>query len=377
MARRPHTTAARARVYRGTPRNMAALARALRRGELVAVPTETVYGLAGNALSPAACAAIFRAKGRPANDPLIVHIHDLAQLDQLAHRNPAVDKLARAFWPGPLTLVLPKKPIVPDIATSGLPSVAVRMPAHPLFRALLKQCALPLAAPSANPFGYISPTRAAHVRDSLGNKIRHILDGGECAIGLESTIVDLRDPRRPAILRPGKISAKDIARVLRVPVGTAEMRDMGAMGEMGTTPPASGAATPTVNSKLGTVNCDGSAVVAPGMLAKHYSPRTPVILHAPGALTSEAIAAIPQDEAILTPSPISPIPRRKNIFPLSQTGSLRDIARNLFATLRKLDTGKQGRRWKKIHVELVRATDGADGLAAAINDRLTRAAALA
>jgi L-threonylcarbamoyladenylate synthase len=223
-------TSSSARVLRGTPRNIALLARALRRGQLVAVPTETVYGLAANALSPAACAAIFRAKGRPANDPLIAHIHDLAQLDQLAHRNPAVEKLARAFWPGPLTIVLPKKPIVPDIATSGLPSVAIRMPAHPLFRALLKKCALPLAAPSANPFGYISPTRAAHVRDGLGKKIPRILDGGECAIGLESTIVDLRDPRRPAILRPGKISAKQIARVLRTTVAEPENRNWGGLG---------------------------------------------------------------------------------------------------------------------------------------------------
>jgi len=373
MARRPHTTltadnaratrtakttanaaATRqraARVYRGTPRNIAVLARALRRGELVAVPTETVYGLAGNALSPAACAAIFRAKGRPANDPLITHIHDLAQLDQLARRNPAAEKLARAFWPGPLTLVLPKKPIVPGIATSGLPSVAIRMPAHPLFRALLKKCALPLAAPSANPFGYISPTRAAHVRDSLGKKIRHILDGGECAIGLESTIVDLRDPRRPAILRPGKISAGEIARVLRVRVAEKK-RD-------------SGLRTP-------------DSVVAPGMLARHYSPRTPVTLRTAGALTPEVIAVIPRDEAVLVAARLARA--RKNIFPLSKTGSLRDIARNLFATLRKLDSDsvRKGKpRWKKIHVELVRVTGAADadGLAAAINDRLTRAAA--
>jgi len=358
MTRRPHTAAAAAaaaapasrqraaRVYRGTPRNIAVLARALRRGELVAVPTETVYGLAANALSAAACAAIFRAKGRPANDPLIAHIHDLAQLDLLAHRNPAAEKLARAFWPGPLTIVLPKKNAVPDIATSGLPSVAIRMPAHPLFRALLKKCALPLAAPSANPFGYISPTRAAHVRDGLGKKIRHILDGGECAIGLESTIVDLRDPRHPAILRPGKISAGEIARVLGVRAA-GKKRDAGLR-------------TP-------------DAAIAPGMLAKHYSPRTPVALHAPGALTAEVIATIPRDEAVLTISRSG-----KNIFPLSKTGSPRDIARNLFAALRRLDSGSNSsdkRRWKKIHVELVRATGATDGLAAAINDRLTRAAA--
>jgi len=344
MTRRPST----ARVYRGTPRNIAVLARALRRGELVAAPTETVYGLAGNALSRAACAAIFRAKGRPASDPLIVHIHDIAQLAQLAHGNAAVDKLARAFWPGPLTIVLPKKTIVPDIATSGLPSVAIRMPAHPLFRALLKKCALPLAAPSANPFGYISPTRAAHVRDGLGGKIRFILDGGECDIGLESTIVDLRDPRRPAVLRPGKIGAGEIARVLRVSVAEKK-RDTGLR-------------TP-------------DAAVAPGMLARHYSPRTPVTLHAPGGLTAEVIAGIPTDEAVLVAA--CPARGRKNVFSLSKTGFLRDIARNLFAALRRLDSGGKGRRrWKKIHVELVGATGGGGGgLGAAINDRLARAAA--
>ena len=157
-----------ARLYRGTPANLARLARRLRAGELVAVPTETVYGLAANALDARACRKIFTAKGRPANDPLIVHIHALEQLDQLAEPNPAALKLARKFWPGPLTLVLPKKSVVPDVVSAGLPSVAVRMPSHPLFRRLLKLCGVSLAAPSANLFGYVSPTSAEHVRAGLG-----------------------------------------------------------------------------------------------------------------------------------------------------------------------------------------------------------------
>ncbi len=341
-SKKAHST----RIYRGTPRNIALLARALQRGEPVAVPTETVYGLAGNALSPAACAAIFRAKGRPANDPLIVHIHDLAQLDQLAHRNPAVEKLARAFWPGPLTLVLPKKDIVPDLATSGLPSVAIRMPAHPVFRALLKKCALPLVAPSANPFGYISPTCAGHVRDSLSGKIRHILNGGDCAIGVESTIVDLRDPRCPVILRPGKIGADEIARVLRVRVAAQKKRR-----------------APATRAEL-----------APGMLSRHYSPRTPVVLHA--RLTPAIIASLPADEAALplfSSEKLTP----ENVFPLSEKRNLQEAARNLFAALRALDSSKK--RWKKIHAELAPAGVAAKdrALAAAINDRLTRAAAKA
>lgn len=339
------TTAIRTRIYRGTPRNIALLARALQRGELVAAPTETVYGLAGNAFSAAACAAIFRAKGRPANDPLIVHIRSLSQLDLVAHRNPAVEKLARAFWPGPLTLVLPKKDTVPDLATSGLPSVAIRMPAHPLFRALLEKCGLPLVAPSANPFGYISPTSAAHVRDGLDGKIRYILDGGDCDIGVESTIVDVRDPRRPVILRPGKIGAAEIARALRVRVTAAIKK------------------RPAKKPR---------AELAPGMLSKHYSPRTPVVLHA--RLTPEIVAGIPKNEAVLPLFAAEKI-RGENIFPLSKKQNLREAAHNLFAALRALDVSKK--RWKKIHAELAREKIAPDdrALAAAINDRLARAAA--
>ncbi len=325
---------ASARIYRGTARNLARLAAALRAGEVVGVPTETVYGLAGNALDPRACARIFRAKGRPRHDPLIVHIHSLAQLAEVAEPNTAALKLARRFWPGPLTLVLPKRASVPDIVSAGRPSVAVRMPRHPLFRRLLKLAGLPLAAPSANPFGYVSPTTAAHVRDGLGGKISHVLDGGSSQIGLESTIVDLRDLARPRLLRPGAITREALERALARKV-----------------------AAPSASK---TSAASSRAQLAPGMLARHYSPRTPVVLHAhleaPGA----------RDEAfVFLRRPAGP--RRRNVFWLDPRGELRGAARRLFAVLREVDR----RGFARIHVE--RAPD--EGLGVAINDRLRRAAA--
>lgn len=324
------------RTFQGTPRNLTRLAHALARGELVAVPTETVYGLAGDALDPRACRAIFRAKGRPTSDPLIVHIHDLRQLHELALVNEAALRLAKAFWPGPLTIILPKRPVVPDLATAGLPSVAVRMPRHRLFRALLRECGRPLAAPSANPFGYVSPTSAAHVRAGLGGRIPHILDGGPCVIGLESTIVDLRDPAHPEILRPGAIGRAELARVLGQPVNVRQR------------------AIPA-----------GHAAVAPGLLTRHYSPRTPLILH-DRLGEAAALGTLPATEAFVflaRPAKRTPL----NVFWLDERGRLAAAARRLFDMLRRLDTGG----WRRIHVELA---SGEDGLAAAINDRLRRAA---
>jgi L-threonylcarbamoyladenylate synthase len=326
-----------ARIYRGTPRNLALLARKLQAGELVAVPTETVYGLAANALDPAACRRIFRAKGRPTQDPLIVHLHSAAGLTQVAEPNAAALALARAFWPGPLTLVLPKRPVVPAIVTAGLPSVAVRVPAHPLFRRLLKLTALPLAAPSANPFGYVSPTTAAHVRDHLGKKIRQILDGGPARIGLESTIVDLRDPAHPRLLRPGAITVAQLEKVLRRPVAT---------------PPPAPPRSPQPET--------ASAQLAPGLLARHYSPRTPVVLHQ--KMPAEHSGA---DAWVFLARP--PGPRPANIFWLDARGDLSGVAHRLFAVLRQLDC----LGFARIHVELA----SGPGLAEAINDRLRRAAA--
>lgn len=324
-----------ARIYRGTARNLSFLARRLQAGELVAVPSETVYGLAANALDPRACRRIFAAKGRPLTDPLIVHIHSLRQLDEVAFANPAALKLARKFWPGPLTLVLPKRPIVPAEVTAGLPSVAVRMPSHPLFRRLLQRCALPLAAPSANPFGYVSPTTAAHVHHGLGKKIRHILDGGATPIGLESTIVDLRDPAHPRLLRPGAITRAQLNRALGHRVG--------------------GKAT---------VGRASQAQVAPGSLKRHYSPHARVVLHA--RLSLRDIAAGAPDEAwLFLKRPASTA--RPNVFWLDRSGTHAAVAKSLFARLRELDHAG----FRVIHVERARGT----GLAEAINDRLRRAAA--
>jgi len=329
-------SAATARVYRGTARELARLARALRRGELVAVPTETVYGLAANALDARACRKIFTAKGRPANDPLIVHIHSLNELAQIAVPNAAALILAKKFWPGPLTLVLPKKSVVPGVVSAGLPSVAVRMPRHPLFRRLLKLTARPLAAPSANAFGYVSPTTAAHVLAGLGQKIRHVLDGGPAAIGLESTIVDLRDPARPTLLRPGAITRAQLQRALGRRVQTAKTARHPARG----------------------------AQLAPGLLARHYSPRTPVVLH-PRITRRQLRASDPRDAWLLLAKPSTRV--GTNVRWLDARGNLRGAARNLFGALRALDAGG----YRQIHAELAPGT----GLADAINDRLRRAAA--
>jgi L-threonylcarbamoyladenylate synthase len=323
-----------ARIYRPTVRNFAFLASRLRAGELVAVPSETVYGLAANALDAVACAAIFKAKGRPSTDPLIVHINAISQLGRLCEAGSDATRLARRFWPGPLTIVLPKKTAVPDIVTAGKQSVAVRMPRHPDFLRLIEQAGVPLAAPSANPFGYISPTTAEHVRANLGRRIRYILDGGPAQIGVESTILDLRDNRRPQILRPGAISARQLSGVLGREVGLA---------------------TPA-RTRL------KAAQIAPGMLKRHYSPRTPVVLH-----TRIQDFSPDSDAFVLMRKPSGSI--RANVRWLAKEGNLQGAAKQLFATLRELDQG----RYRHIHAELARPGDG--DLAAAINDRLRRAAA--
>lgn len=334
--------ALRPRIFRPTPANLARLAAALRRGEIIGVPAETVYGLAADALNPVACAAIFTAKGRPTTDPLIVHLAAARDLPTVAVTNAAVAPLARAFWPGPLTLVLPKLPCIPDLITAGRPTVAVRVPGHPVFRELIRLAGRPLAAPSANPFGYISPTRAAHVRDGLaGTALRAVLNGGECAVGVESTILDLSNPARPRLLRPGGIAVEAIERVLGLPV----LR------------PKPARLAPT------------AAAPAPGMLEQHYSPRTPLSLHP--RLDAAALDALPVDEAALllvkpcrVPSPSA----RGRIRWLSETGAEAEIARHLFARLRELDCGG----WRRLHAEL---PSGTEGLVPAIRDRLLRAAA--
>ncbi|MEZ5414568.1 MAG: L-threonylcarbamoyladenylate synthase [Opitutaceae bacterium] len=329
-------TALRTRIYRGTERNLELLAAKLQQGELVAVPTETVYGLAANALDATACARVFKAKGRPTTDPLIVHLHDLSQVTEVAKPNDAAIKLAKKFWPGPLTMILPKTKQVPPIVTSGRSSVAVRIPAHPLFRRLLKGCALPLAAPSANPFGYVSPTTARHVRDSLNGRIRFILDGGPAKVGLESTIVDLRDPSRPKILRPGAISAAQIGRVLRCDVEDYKHQ----------------------------LTARNRSQVAPGQLPQHYSPNARVKLHK--TIPDSVAASIEPGQAVLHFKKPAKAHGR-HAYWLSATGNQTTAARSLFAKLRQIDQ----RGYRLIHVEL--APCGL--MSEAINDRLRRAAA--
>lgn len=325
-----------ARTLRGTPRNLALLARRLQEGALVAVPTETVYGLAADATNARACRAIFKAKGRPSTDPLIVHIASLRDLGRVAVANPAALRLARRFWPGPLTIILPKTPAIPDAATAGLPSVAVRMPDHPLLRRLIRLSGVPLAAPSANPFGYVSPTTAEHVRHGLGSRIPYILDGGASRIGLESTIVDLRRPGRPVLLRPGAVTRAQLERALGAPV-------------------AGGRRTAA----------SGRAQVAPGQLSRHYSPRTPVELHP--RLTKDQVAAGDRRDAFLFIARPDGLGRRRNVAWLDARGDLRGAARRLFAELRRLDHAG----FRRIHAEC----PSGDGIAEALADRLTRAAA--
>ena len=325
-----------ARVYRTTPANMARLASVLAQGGLVAAPTETVYGLAADALNAKACRAIFRAKGRPASDPLIVHVDSLYQAETIAEFSECAKKVATAFWPGPLTLVLPKRKGVPSIVTSGLASVAVRMPAHRLFRELIRRSGCPLAAPSANPFGYVSPTTAEHVRTGLGTRIDYILDGGPARIGVESTILDLRDAFRPALLRPGFISVEALGAVLgqRIIAYKCKVKPQ-------------------------------QTAIAPGMLERHYSPRTPLILVK--KLTRKNVKRIPSDDALIfLRKPEEEL--GNNVFWLTTNGSLEQAAHRLFEVLRQLDDG----RWCKIHAELI---PGHAPLALAVNDRLSRAAA--
>jgi L-threonylcarbamoyladenylate synthase len=302
---------------------------------LVALPTETVYGLAANALDASACRAIFRAKGRPANDPLIVHVLDLAQAEKLAEFSPVARRLARRFWPGPLTLVLPKKSCVPGIVTSGGDTVAIRAPAHPLARRILRLAGVPLAAPSANLFGYLSPTEAAHVMDGLGRKIAHILDGGTCAVGVESTILDLTRPEQPRILRPGIITPEVLGKFL---------------GRAIKSPPT-----------LSSGGRIGARMVAPGMMDRHYSPRTPLQLKSAWRTLPRGVAGI----SLRKP----PGRAGDNIRWLSQRGSLAEVARNLYRVLREVDRAGFSAIW----VEALPADAG--GLAAALRDRLKRAAA--
>jgi L-threonylcarbamoyladenylate synthase len=324
----------RTQVHQPTPATLRRLAQALRRGELVALPTETVYGLAAHALDARACRRIFTAKRRPADDPLIVHVLSLRAATALAIFNDAARVLARTFWPGPLTLVLPKRPIVPAIVTSGQATVALRSPSHPLARRVLQLAGVPLAAPSANPFGYVSPTTAEHVVQGLRGRIPHVLDGGPCAVGVESTIVDVSDARRLVILRPGAISARD----LRAAVRSAGLRA-------------------TVSSR------PREHILAPGLLDQHYSPHTPL------KLVDRAPRHTPAATGVIRWREARPeTARGENQFALTRDGRPETAAQTLYAVLREADS----RRFGALICERAPASAGPLGIA--INDRLQRAA---
>jgi L-threonylcarbamoyladenylate synthase len=313
--------------------------RLLSAGELVAIPTETVYGLAANALDEAAVLKVFEAKQRPAFDPLIVHVHSRAQLDMVVREvPPEAEALIKAFWPGPLTLVLPKHPRIPDLVTSGLDTVGVRMPAHPLTLELLRTLPFPLAAPSANPFGYVSPTTAQHVADQLGDRIPYILDGGPCEVGVESTILGL-EPHDP-------LSTLDIA--LRTYHWVLYR--------------AGGVPVEAIKQVIGTVCPQVKHVlpVAPGMLESHYAPRKPVFIGDIHALLKEH-----QGRAAVISFTTKHEAWRCEV--LSPSGDLNEAARHLFATLRALDASEADVILAEVFPD--------EGLGRAINDRLRRAAA--
>jgi L-threonylcarbamoyladenylate synthase len=302
----------------------------LSENELVAIPTETVYGLAGNALQAEAVTKIFEVKNRPAFDPLIVHIASLAAADQyVSDFPPALKKLAEKFWPGPLTLLLPKKAIIPDLVTSGLSRVALRVPSHPLTLALLQKINFPLAAPSANPFGYISPTRPEHVAAQLGNKINYILDGGRCDIGIESTIVGMEE-NKISIYRSGGISKEDIEATCEEDVQLMVSQE--------------------------------KIIIAPGQLSSHYAPEKRMVL---GNISEWLAHVDPKEVGILSFKDVFDEVEPNRQIQLSRKGDLREAAQNLFAALRELDT---------MPVKLILAEPVPDvGLGRAINDRLRRA----
>lgn len=320
----------------------------LRSGGLVAFGTETVYGLGANALDEHAVARVFEAKNRPHLDPLIVHIADRKWLGRLAEQlSPAAKLLADAFWPGPLTMVLPKKEIVPDLVTSGLPSVAIRMPSHPLALELLTEVDLPIAAPSANPFGQISPTTAQHVLDNLGDRIDLILDGGPCDVGVESTVV-LMTEERPRILRHGGVTQEQLEQV----VGPVEIHS----------PDEDDDSAASID-ELGQQTHAGA--VAPGMLAQHYSPTTPL------TLLSDVNAELLDGKRVGLLR-LSRLPDESNhvadfsvVETLTDDGDLRTAAAGFFAALRRLDS---------CSLDLIVAESfPEEGLGRALNDRLRRA----
>lgn len=324
------------------PEDLEQAATLLLEGEILALPTETVYGLAALALNERAVEKIFAAKRRPANDPLIVHVADAVSLRSVCRPCERTLALAKAFWPGPLTLVLPKDPCVPDLVTSGLSTVAVRSPSHPVFRRILQLVGAPLAAPSANPFGKVSPTTARHVVESFGANHPPVVDGGRTEHGVESTILDLSGPA-PSILRPGPIPPDDVERILGERPLLAVCREISS----------------------------GQPAPSPGLLSAHYRTEAPLRLfpNLSALLDHARRTPPPPGSRLITGKPPEDpqgLPANLVVLPLSDTGSPEEIARNLFAVLRRADAASP----PLILAHLVEET----GLGRAVNDRLRRAA---
>ena len=306
--------------------------RIIKTGGLVAFPTETVYGLGCDAMNAEAAAKVFEAKQRPQFDPLIVHIADSKQLNVVIGSLPILgQRLMDAFWPGPLTLVLSKQPAIPDLVTAGLSTVAVRMPNHPVAQALIREAGTPIAGPSANPFGYVSPTTAQHVADGLGSKMDLILDGGPCPVGVESTIVSLTGPQ-PELLRPGSITIEQLSAVI------GSIRRSASVNEQ---------------------------PIAPGQLSRHYATQTQLTILA--SVGARPILKDAERAGLLIFSQARDTDNRfAAVEVLSPTGDLREAARRLFAALRRLDSLGLDR----IYVEPCKEK----GLGVAIMDRLRRCA---
>ena len=313
--------------------HIGAAATLLKQGEVVAIPTETVYGLAGNALDPWAVAKIYAVKNRPSFNPLIVHTNAPDRLQPYVQHVPdTAHQLAQQFWPGPLTLLLKKTAYVSDMVTAGSERVAVRVPKHPLTQQLLSELDFPLVAPSANPSGYVSPTTAAHVAEQLGEKIPYILDGGSCDVGVESTIVGFEDGQ-VVVYRWGGVSQEDIQQVV-------------------------GPAVPVVFHAVHTEN------PAPGMLSSHYSPRQRVII---GDL-ADLLNRYPATQVgVLSFRDTYPQVAATHQVALSSSGDLAEAAQRVFAALRYLE---------KLPITYILAEPVPnEGIGRAINDRLQRAAA--
>jgi L-threonylcarbamoyladenylate synthase len=318
------------RMMPARPASLLEAAGCLRDGGLVAFPTETVYGLGADAANAAAIARLYQAKGRPAFNPLIAHVADLTAARKIAIFDEQALKLAESFWPGPLTLVLPKAPGCPvaDLATAGLETVAIRIPAHPVALALLRAFGGAVVAPSANLSGHVSPTTAAHVHSDLAGRIDMILDGGPVRVGVESTIVGCFE--QPMLLRPGGLPREAIERVLGV-----------ALAQMPEDPDSA------------------SQPLAPGMLASHYAPRTPVRLNAEAVRPGEALLGF-------GPMQLPSIETAAATMNLSASGDLHEAAANLFSYLRALDARQA------VGIAVMPVPD--HDLGEAINDRLRRAA---